>query len=96
MNRNRRNQRLLENLREAIDQALADSSSVLAAMSELEDAGLNPSFCVNIAIPEQTDDASCEIERPSFDIVGVDEESILTESDEAFLRRLGISDEAMG
>lgn len=84
MNRNQRNKQLVENLREAIDQALAESSSVLAAMGELEDAGFNPSFCVNIAIPEK-------IDGPPLPVVTVDQEPILTESDDSFLRRLGIT-----
>lgn len=83
MSRNQRNKLLLQNLREAIDQALADSSSVLAAMTELEEAGFTPSFCVNIAVPEQIDCTS--------EIVTVDQELVLTESDDSFLRRLGIT-----
>ena len=78
MNRNEKAERLLYNLREAIDEALADSSSVLAAMGELEDAGLCPSFSVDIALPSE-------------ELVTYDEGLILTGSDESFLRTLGIT-----
>jgi hypothetical protein len=78
MNRNQKAEQLLHNLREAIDEALTDSSSVLAAMCELEDAGLSPSFFVNIAPPEK-------IEPSSVELVTYDEGLILTASDESFL-----------
>ena len=88
MNRKQKAEQLLHNLREAIGEALADSSGVLAAMSELEDAGFSPSFAVDIALPQQT-------ELPSIQPVTYDEGIILTESDESFLRSLGIAAPAM-
>jgi len=84
MNLNQKTKRLLHNLQEAIDEALADSSGVLAAMGELEDAGFSPSFSVNIALPEK-------IEPPSVELVTLDEGLILTGSDESFLQTLGIA-----
>ena len=84
MTRNRRTRQLLNNLREAINAALADSSGILAAMCELEDAGLNPAFSIDITLPE-------ERELPSVDLVTRDEGLLLTTSDESFLRTLGIA-----
>jgi len=84
MNRNQKTEELLHSLREAIDEALADSASVLAAMGELEDAGFCPSFCVHVELPKR-------IEQPSVELVTVDEGLILTASDESFLRILGIA-----
>jgi hypothetical protein len=84
MNRNQEAEQLLHNLREAIDEALADSSSVLAAMCELEDAGFSPSFSVDVALAEEN-------ESPSVELVIWDEGLIITQSDESFLRTLGIT-----
>jgi hypothetical protein len=84
MKLNRKTEQLLHNLREAIDAALADSSNILAAMSELEDAGFSPSLSVNIALPEK-------VEPPSLELVTFDEGLVLTASDESFLRNLGIA-----
>jgi hypothetical protein len=84
MNRNEKTEELLARLRESIEEALAESSSVFAAMSELEDAGLSPSFSVNIALPEQS-------ALPSIEPVSFDEGLILSASDESFLRTLGIA-----
>jgi hypothetical protein len=88
MNPSQKTQQLLHNLREAIDEALADSSSVLAAMGELEDAGFSPSFSVDITLPEK-------IEPPSVELVTLDEGLILTASDESFLRNLGIANQVV-
>ncbi len=84
MNPSQKVQELLHNLRAAIDQALADSFSVLAAMGELEDAGFCPSFCVDIALPD-------ERELPTVELVTYQEGLILTASDESFLQALGIT-----
>jgi hypothetical protein len=84
MNLNKKTKQLLCNLRQAIDEALADSSSILAAMSELEDAGFRPSFSVDIVLPER-------IEPPAVELVTLDEGLILTASDESFLQMLGIA-----
>lgn len=80
----RRAKQLLHNLREAIDKALADSSSVLAAMCELEDVGFCPSFSVNVTLAEWSG-------SPSVELVTLDEGLILTRSDESFLQTLGIA-----
>jgi hypothetical protein len=84
MNTNRKAKQLLHNLRDAIDEALADSSRVLAAMGELEDAGFCPSFSVDVTLPDET-------EWTSVELVSLDEGLILTASDESFLRTLGIA-----
>ena len=84
MNLNQKAKQLLHNLRGAIDEALADSSGVLAAMGELEDAGFSPSFSVNIALSEK-------IDPPSVELVTLDEGLILTASDQSFLQTLGIA-----
>jgi hypothetical protein len=83
MNRYQKAEQLLRNLREAIDEAVADSSSVLAALGELEDAGFCPSFSVDITYQESA--------LPSQELVSYDEGLILTASDESFLRTLGIA-----
>jgi len=84
MSPNRKVEEMLRNLREAIDEALADSLSVLAAMGELEDAGFCPSFSVDVMLPEES-------ELPSMELITYDEALILTVSDESFLRTLGIA-----
>jgi hypothetical protein len=84
MNQNGKREELLYRLREAIHESLAESLTVLAAMSELEDAGLCPSFSVDITLPEENT-------SPSVELVTVDEGLILTASDESFLRTLGIA-----
>jgi hypothetical protein len=84
VNLNKKAERLLRNLREAIDEALADPSSVLAAMCELEDAGFCPSFSVNVTLAEWSGSVSVEL-------VTLDEGLILTQSDESFLQTLGIA-----
>jgi len=84
MNRNQSTEQLLHNLHEAIDEAMSESSGVLAAMGELEDAGFCPSFSVDIALPEES-------ELPTVELVTYDEGIILTESDESFLRTLGVA-----
>ena len=84
MNRNQKARHLLRNLHQAIDEALADSSSVLEAMGELEDAGFRPAFSVDVAFPE-------EAELPSVEMVTLDEGLVLTAPDESFLRTLGIA-----
>ena len=84
MNRNQKAEQLLHNLREAIDEALTDSSSVLAVMCELEDAGFCPLFSVNVTLAEWRGSASVEL-------VTLDEGLILTQSDESFLQTLGIA-----
>jgi len=87
MNRNQKAQELLNNLREAIDDAVAESPNVLAAMGELEDAGFCPSFSVSVALPEGK-------EPPSIELVTADQGLILTASDDSFLRALGIAGDA--
>jgi hypothetical protein len=67
---------LLQNLREAIHEALAESADISAAMAALEQAGHCPAFKVDIDMPES--DASGERIDP-------------VEFDENFLRSLGIS-----
>ena len=84
MDVNENPRQLLDNLRHAIDEALADSFGVLAAMSELEDAGFDPSFSVVIVAPEKR-------EPPSVELVTLDEGLILTDSDTSFLKRFGIA-----
>ena len=84
MSPNRKVGEMLRNLREAIDEALADSLSVLAAMGELEDAGFCPSFSVDVALPDES-------AFPTIELVTYDEGIILTASDESFLRTLGIT-----
>jgi len=68
---------LLQNLREAIHEALAESEAVSRAMAALEDAGHCPSFRVDVATP-----AELEALEPTVDPAEYDEE---------FLRSLGIS-----
>jgi len=93
LKRKQKTEQFLRNLREAIDAALADSSGILAAMGELEDLGYNPTFSVDITLPEES-------ELPSVALVTLDEGLVLTESDEWFLRTLGIaqpmSEKSMG
>ncbi len=86
MNWNQKAEKLIHNLREAIEEALADSPGVLAALGQLEDAGYCPSFSVQVAIPPE------EIGPPEVELVSFDEGLVLTGSDESFLRALGISD----
>jgi hypothetical protein len=89
MDKKQKAEELLHNLREAIDEALADSPGVLAAMSELEDAGLCPSFSINVAIPPE------KVEPPSTEMVTLDGGLVLTQPDESFLRTVGISCRSM-
>ena len=84
MNQNPKTEQLLNKLREAIHESLADSLTVLAAMSELEDAGLTPAFSVDITLPERN-------AAPSLQLVNCDEGLILTAADASFLRTLGIT-----
>ncbi len=84
MNLNQKARDLLLKLRAAIDEALGDSSNVLAAMVELEDAGFSPSFCVDVELQEETG-------PPLVESVSLDQGLILTVSDEWFLRTIGIA-----
>jgi len=84
MNRNKEVERLLHQLREAIDEAIAESLGVLAAMSELEDAGFGATYSVEISLPEK-------VEPVSVEAVIVAEKLLLTGSDEHFLQSLGIT-----
>ena len=45
---------LLEQLRDAIHEAIANSWSVAQVMVELEKEGCCPAFCVDVALPEPT------------------------------------------
>jgi outer membrane protein TolC len=76
---NKRIQELLQKLRHAIDEALADSPSIDAIMAELEQAELIPSFTVDVELRQAPEAPSLEIGPLS-----------LTERDEQFLRNLGI------
>ncbi len=76
-------QRLLHQLREAIDEALTESPDIRAAMAELESAGHAPSFSIDITLPEQK-------ELPSGEVVTRDGALLLTACDGQFLRNIGI------
>ena len=89
MNLNKRAERLLHQLQEAIDEAIADSLNVLAAMSELEDAGVSPSLSVQVSLPE-------DVEPISIESVSFHDGLILTGSDEYFLRSVGITTPMFG
>lgn len=75
-------QDMLQFLREAIHEAIAESPHVAAAMAELERAGHVPTFSVEVALPEEGF-ASADFELPAGHL-------LLTESDEQFLNEVGI------
>lgn len=81
---NRKLEGLLNSLRDAIHDALGESSAVAQAMEQLELEGHCPSLLVDVALPE-------EKELPSLQLVTRHGSLILTESDEDFLRNLGIA-----
>jgi len=81
---NRQIQQMLQSLREAIHEALADSPGIAAAMAELEREGRSPTFRVDVALPEETD-----VSSP--DLVYCDGQLALTSFDEDFLRNMGIA-----
>jgi len=80
---NRQIQKMLQSLREAIHEALADSPGVASAMAELEREGHIPAFTVDVTLPEEKVADSGEV----FVCAGP---LPLTASDQDFLRNLGI------
>jgi len=76
-------EQLLNEIREAIDGALAESLPLEKAMQELERRGVSPSLSVDVMLGEARP-------SPSMEFVTFDEGLILTTSDEVFLRSLGI------
>lgn len=80
---NQEAQRLMHKLREAIHEALTESTDIRTAMAELESAGHAPSFSVDITLPEQK-------ELPSVEVVTRDGTLLLTAWDGEFLRNIGI------
>ncbi len=79
----RRIDELMHALREAIDDALAESPAIAAAMAELEHVGICPSFSVDVALPEDREPATLEI-------VTFDGPLVLTDGDSLFLKDIGI------
>lgn len=73
---------MLQRLQEAIQDAIAQSYAVGAAMDELERAGICPSLTIDVALPEQQ-------ELPAF--VGRKGRLRLSAGDELFLRSVGIT-----
>jgi hypothetical protein len=80
---NRKIEEMLHTLREAIDEAIADSPDVGAIMADLEHAGICPSFSVDVALPAARASASLEVVR-------TDGPLILNAEDDEFLKDLGI------
>jgi len=75
--------KMLQTLRDAIHEALAESPEVAAAMSELERAGHVPAFSVDVSLPtEKITDSGGVVSTG---------ELLLTIDDESFLRDLGIA-----
>ena len=68
---------LLQNLREAIHEALAESEGIAQAMAALDQAGHCPTFKVDIDTP-----AELEISGQAIELAGFDEQ---------FLKALGIT-----
>jgi hypothetical protein len=77
-------QRMLQSLRDAIHEAIADSPGIAAAMSELEREGVSPSFSVEVSLPE-------ERIADSGEEVACAGELLLNSADENFLRTIGIA-----
>ncbi|HLG98825.1 MAG TPA: hypothetical protein VKX49_21110 [Bryobacteraceae bacterium] len=80
---NRKIERLMQTLRDAIHDALGESAGVAAAMAELERAGHCPSLLVDVSLPAEKEAASIEPVRRDGPL-------FLTESDDDFLRNIGI------
>ena len=80
---NERIEALLEKLREAIHEALLDSSSVAQAMVELERERCCTKFFVDVALAEP-------LTAPSED-GGPTEAMVFTEYDEQFLRAIKVA-----
>ena len=95
---NQKLESLLSSLREAIHEALGESSSVAAVMAELEREGHTPTFLVEVGLPEGVLSAKERAEmlrdekreRATLELVKRDGPLFLTESDEDFLHNLGI------
>lgn len=84
---NRKLDRLLKSLRDAIDEAIADSPTVAAVMAELERAGISPSLLVDVAVPKVQEPALNEVVRQDGPLQ-------LTACDEELLRDMGIGKQA--
>ena len=97
----RKIEQLLQCLREAIHDALAESPAVAAVMTDLEREGHCPAFLVNVGLPQEAglpEEAGMpepgsprERERPSLEVVTPDGPLFLTASDEDFLRNIGVA-----
>jgi len=81
---NRKIEQLVEQLRDAIHEALCESVAVVSAMQELDRAGRCPALTVDVTL-------AGEKESPSIELVTRDQGLILTSSDEQFLRNIGIA-----
>jgi hypothetical protein len=96
---NRRIETLLSSLREAIHEAIADSNAVAELMAELDREGHAPSFLIEVGLPEDalTAKERAEMEAgerreiATLDRVTPHGPLFLTESDEDFLRNLGVA-----
>lgn len=76
--------RMMQSLREAIHEAIADSPSIAAAMAELEREGHVPAFSVDVTLPE-------ERVADSGEVITCTGELMLTATDADFLRDIGIA-----
>ena len=76
---------MLERLQDAIHDAIAHSAAVNDAMDQLESMGICPSLAVDVTLPEKV---LCEV--PTLELVTRDGPLALTDSDELFMRSLGI------
>ena len=84
MNMNPDIEKRLNFLRDVINDVIALSPDVAAAMADLEKAGLCPSLMIDVAVPEPED-------LPILELVTRDGPLVLTDSDSDFLRNLGIA-----
>jgi len=78
---NRKLTRLLNSLQAAIYEAVADSPSVAAVLSELQREGCSPSYAVDVTLPDSN------VAEAPVTLYG---SLSLTASDESFLRNIGI------